>query len=124
MALGPDEQEEDRAVFVGTLTLDLLLGDVHSLKQKRSVVRPVVADLRRAFEVSAAETGHLDLHRRSEVSAGLVAADARHCRDVLAACEARVAGRPEVDLLSARIRVWSGDDDVPEPLTEGEEIRD
>ncbi len=111
-------------MFVGTLTLDLLLGDVHSLKQKRSVVRPVVADLRRSFEVSAAETGHLDLHRRSEVSAGLVAADARHCREVLDACEARVAARPELDLLSARIRIWNGEDDLGAPFTEGEEIRD
>jgi len=101
-------------VFVGTLTLDLLLGDVHSLKQKRSVIRPVVAELRKSFEVSAAETGHLDLHRRSEVSVGLVAADAQHCREVLAACEAKVARRPELDLLAARVRVWNGNDDVLE----------
>jgi hypothetical protein len=100
-------------VFVGTLTLDLLLGDVHSLKEKRSVIRPVIAELRRAFEVSVAETGQLDLHRRGEVSVGLVAADAAHIRDVLAACEERVANRPELELLAARTRVWSGDDDVP-----------
>lgn len=103
-------------MFVGTLSLDLLLGDVHSLKEKRSVIRPVVAQLRRTFEVSAAETGHLELHRRSEVSVGLVAADAAHIRDVLAACEAQVAQRPELDLLAARTRVWSGDDDVHESL--------
>ncbi len=54
-------------MYLGTLSLDLLLGDVHSLKEKRSVVRPIVAELRRRFDVSAAETGHLDLHRRAEV---------------------------------------------------------
>ena len=37
-------------VFTGALALDLLLGDVHSLKEKRSVVRPIVAELRRKFE--------------------------------------------------------------------------
>ena len=52
-------------MFVGALELDVLLGDVHSLKQKRSAVRPVIAELRRRFEVSAAEAGHLDLHRRA-----------------------------------------------------------
>jgi uncharacterized protein YlxP (DUF503 family) len=98
-------------VYVGTLTLDLLLGDVHSLKQKRSLVRPLVADLRKQFDVSVAETDHLDLHRRSEVAVAVVAADPQHCRDVLAACEQRVAGRPELDLLSTRTRVWSSDDD-------------
>ena len=38
-------------MFTGSLALDLLLGDVHSLKEKRSVVRPVVAELRRKFEL-------------------------------------------------------------------------
>ena len=33
-------------MFTGSLALDLLLGDVHSLKGKRSVVRPIVAELK------------------------------------------------------------------------------
>ena len=32
-------------MFVGALELDILLGDVHSLKQKRSVIRPVLAEV-------------------------------------------------------------------------------
>jgi uncharacterized protein YlxP (DUF503 family) len=98
-------------MYVGSLTLDLLLGDVRSLKQKRSVVRPVVAELKRRFDVSAAETGDHDLHRRAEVGVALVAANAAHCRQVLAACESLVAGRPELELLSARIRVWGDGDE-------------
>ena len=35
-------------MFVGTLCFDLLLGDVQSLKEKRSVVRPIVAELHRS----------------------------------------------------------------------------
>jgi uncharacterized protein YlxP (DUF503 family) len=98
-------------VFIGALTLDLLLGDVHSLKQKRSFVRPLVAELRRRYEVSVAETGHLDLHRRSEVGVAVVAADAAHCRSVLQACEELVAGRPELELVATRTRVWRDDDE-------------
>jgi hypothetical protein len=98
-------------VFVGSLSLDLLLGDVHSLKEKRSVVRPIVAELRRSFTVSAAETGHLDLHRRAEVGVGVVAADPGHCTEVLDACERLVANRPEVDLLAARRRIWDDGDE-------------
>ena len=97
-------------MFTGALALDLLLGDVHSLKEKRSVVRPVVAELRRTFEVSAAETGHLDLHRRALVGVAVVAADAAHCREVLDACERLVADRPELELLSARQRLVGEDD--------------
>ena len=97
-------------MFTGTLSLDLLLGDVHSLKEKRSVVRPVVAELRRRFEVSAAEAGHLDLHRRALVGVAVVAADAAHVRDVLDACERLVASRPELEVLSARQQLFGEED--------------
>jgi hypothetical protein len=36
-------------MYIAALTLDVLLGDVHSLKQKRGVVRPLVAELRRRY---------------------------------------------------------------------------
>jgi uncharacterized protein len=92
-------------VYVGALELDVLLGDVHSLKQKRSVVRPVIAELRRRFEVAVAEAGHLDLHRRALIGVAMVAPDSEHVRDVLDACERLVAARVEFQLLSARQRL-------------------
>lgn len=98
-------------MWFGWIEFDLLLGDVHSLKAKRSVVRPLLAEVRRRFEVSVAETGQQDLHRRSSVSAGLVAADAAHVIEVLDGIERLVAYRPEVELLSARRRMHSADDD-------------
>lgn len=98
-------------MFVGTLQLDLLLGDVHSLKEKRSVVRPIVAELRRRFDVAAAEAGHVELHRRSLVGVAVVASDAAHCREVLDACERLVAARPEVEMLSARSRLYGEEED-------------
>ena len=94
-------------MYVGALELDVLLGDVHSLKQKRSAVRPVIAELRRRFEVSAAEAGLLDLHRRALIGVAAVAPDAEHVRDLLDACERLVAARPEIALLSARHRLVS-----------------
>jgi uncharacterized protein YlxP (DUF503 family) len=98
-------------VFTGALALDLLLRDVHSLKQKRSVVRPILAELKRKHEVSAAEAGHLDLHRRALVGVAVVAADAEHVRRVLEACERLVAARPEVEVLSARQQLFGSDDE-------------
>jgi uncharacterized protein YlxP (DUF503 family) len=98
------------ALFVGTVEFDLLLGDVHSLKEKRSIVRPVVAELRRRFDVAAAEVGDADLHRRVAVGVSVVASSAAHCRDVLDQCERFVAGRPELELLSARRRLFGPED--------------
>jgi len=92
-------------MYVGALELDVLLGDVSSLKGKRSLVRPVISELRRRFEVAVAEAGHLDLHRRTLIGVSCVAADAGQVTEVLDRCERLVAGRPELELLSARRRI-------------------
>lgn len=97
-------------MYVGTLAFDLLLGDVASLKQKRSVIRPIVAELRRRFCVAAAETGDADLHRRAEVGVAQVSGDMRHLREVLDACERWMAARPEVELLSVQCRIHGPED--------------
>jgi uncharacterized protein len=95
-------------VYVGALTLDVLLGDVRSLKQKRSVVRPLIAEVHRRYPaVAVAETGHLDLHRRTEIGVAVVTATAAHATDVLAGCERLVAARPDIELLSARQRLFN-----------------
>ena len=98
-------------MWIGWLEFDILLGDVSSLKQKRSVVRPIVAELQRRFSVSAAETASLDLHRRAGVGVAMVAADRAHVVEVLDAAERLVAGRPEIELLSARRGIHRSDDE-------------
>lgn len=98
-------------MWIGWIEFDILLGDVRSLKQKRSVVRPLVAELQRRFTVSAAEAGSLELHRRAGVGVSVVAADRAHVVDVLDAAERLVAARPEIELLSARRGLARSDDD-------------
>ncbi|WP_344837917.1 DUF503 domain-containing protein [Actinocorallia longicatena] len=98
-------------MFVGALTLDLLLGDVHSLKEKRGVVRPIIAEVRKRFPaVAVAETGDQDLHRRAEIAIAVVSGSAGNCTEVLNACERLVAGRPEIELLSARQRLYDDEE--------------
>jgi hypothetical protein len=95
-------------MYVAALTLDVLLGDVRSLKQKRAVVKPLVAELRRRFPgVAVSETGHLDLHRRAEVGVAVVSASAGNAASVLDEIERLIAARPEIELLSARQRLFN-----------------
>ncbi|KAB1642225.1 DUF503 domain-containing protein [Gulosibacter chungangensis] len=98
-------------MWIGWIEFDVLLGDVHSLKEKRSVVRPIIAEIRKKFQISVAEVGHLDLHRRTALGASLVAADSTHVTEVLDEVERLVANRPEVTLLSAHRRLHSSDDE-------------
>ncbi|MDT4987430.1 MAG: uncharacterized protein QOI74_1524 [Micromonosporaceae bacterium] len=97
-------------MYTGTALFDVLLpGDSRSLKAKRSYVRPIVAALRRV-EVAAAEVGALDLHGRAEIAVAVVAADAGHVGRVLDTCENLVSGRPEIELLSVRRRLYGEED--------------
>ncbi|MGP3981221.1 DUF503 domain-containing protein [Streptomyces sp. KR80] len=98
-------------MYVGTLSFDVLLGDVRSLKEKRSVVRPIIAELQRKYAVSVAEVGDQDLYRRARIGLAVVSGDTGHLTDVLDRCERFVAARPEVELLSVRRRFHGDHDD-------------
>ena len=98
-------------MWIGWIEFDLLLGDVHSLKDKRAVIRPILADLRRITEASVAEVDDQDLHRRAVIGVGVVASGAERVTDTLDRAERLVASRPEVTLLSARRRLRRSDDE-------------
>lgn len=97
-------------MWIGWLEFDLLLGDVRSLKQKRSAIRPIVAELQRKFGVSASETGSQDLYRRAGIGVSVTCGDRGHAVEVLDAVERLVSGRPEFELLSARRGLLRSDD--------------
>src|SRR5215216_6606374 len=92
----------EMAMWVGAIEFDLRLGEVRSVKEKRSIVRPLIADVRRKFMISVAEVDHLDLHRRAGLGVALVSPDRAHLIEVLDDVERLIAYRPEVELLSAR----------------------
>lgn len=96
--------------WVGVIEFDLLLGEVFSLKQKRSVIRPLIAELKRTHAVSVAEVSYQDLHRRSGVAVAVVAGDPAHLTAVLDIVERQVGGHPELTLVSARRRLRGPED--------------
>lgn len=108
---GTPSPGHDGSVWIGWTEFDLLLGDVHSLKQKRAVIRPIVAELRRATDASVAEVGDQELHRRAEIGIAVTAGSAGWVTDVLDRAERLVAEHPEVTLLSARRRMLRADDE-------------
>ena len=100
-----------RTVFSGTLTIDVLLGDVHSLKEKRGLIRPVLAELNRRPAVGAAEVDCQDLHRRVVFGIAVVAGSHRRVVELLDDCEGSVARHPEFEVLSVRRRIHRDDDE-------------
>ena len=81
--------------------MELRLRDVHSLKEKRSVVRPIIEGAHRRFAVAAAEVAHQDSWRQATIGMAVVSGDAGHAGSVLDAVERFVWSFPEIEVLSA-----------------------
>lgn len=60
---------------VGVLRLTLFLGEGHSLKEKRSVLRKIKARVANKFNVSIAETDDHDLWQRTQLGICQVGTD-------------------------------------------------
>ncbi len=69
---------------------ELHLEGCHSLKEKRSVVKPLTSALRRELNVSVAETGHQDLWQRAEIACAAVGSDRRIVEETLRAADALI----------------------------------
>ncbi len=87
-------------MYVASLTVDLHLPASHSLKDKRSLLRPILEGCRRRFAVAAAEVGHQDLWQRSTLGMAVVSGSAGHAEEVLDAVERFVWSFPEVEVTS------------------------
>lgn len=97
-------------MWIGWNEFDILLGDVHSLKSKRSLVRPIVADIRKRFQISVAEVEDAQLHRRTRIGVSMVSADRDHVVETLQRVEELVARRPEIELLASKLRLVQSTD--------------
>src|ERR671924_2108609 len=96
-------------MFVALLRLELRLHDAMSLKDKRSVVRRLTADLRR-LNCAVAEVAHQDLRQRATLAVATVANEGFHARRVLVEAERLVERTPGVELLSSNVTLYGPED--------------
>jgi uncharacterized protein len=59
-------------MVVGVCTLELIIPEADSLKDKRSVLKSMLEGMRTRFHVSAAEVEHMDLWRRATIGVACV----------------------------------------------------
>jgi uncharacterized protein len=70
-------------MIIGACTITLHLPGIHSLKEKRSIVKSVLARLRNEFNVSTAEVDAQDAHGRAVIGVACVSANAEYARGQL-----------------------------------------
>jgi len=77
-----------------------------SLKEKRSLIKPLLARLHREFNVAAAEVAHQDVWQSAEIAIVVVGNDAGHLRAELQNILRWIEhNRPEVEVVDARFEL-------------------
>jgi len=85
-------------MVIGVLQLELGVGDAMSLKDKRRVIKSLKDRLAHAHNISIAEVGALDEHRRAILGIAMVSNDTRYVQGALAKLVDFVRTVPNVDL--------------------------
>ena len=70
-------------MHVGVVTVEIEVTDAMTLKDKRQVMRSLLARIRNAFNVSAAEVGHLDAHSLATIGIAAVANEKAYVNGML-----------------------------------------
>lgn len=86
---------------IGVLVLELEVIAAQSLKEKRSAVKSLKDRLHEKYNVAVAETDHLDLWQRAELTACAVSAERRQTEKVLQSVDDFVASDPRVRIIGA-----------------------
>jgi hypothetical protein len=89
---------------VGLLVIDCLLGDGHSLKEKRRVLLSLTQRLRNHYNVSVAEIEHQDLWQRSKIAVVCVNTEWQVLEGILSKIIGLMQNDPRFTLLNSEFQ--------------------
>ena len=90
-------------MVIGVLQVELSVQDAMSLKDKRRVVKSIKDRIAHAHNVSIAEVGALDQHRRAILGIAMVSNDTRYVEGALSKLVDFIRSGPQVDLIDFQI---------------------
>lgn len=91
-------------MVVATCVIHLELPGVRSLKEKRRIVKSILAKVRRQFNVAAAEIDHHDVWQSSAIALVTIGTDTGHLHRVLEHAVAWLAdARPDIPIAAYSI---------------------
>ncbi|MCL4371410.1 MAG: DUF503 domain-containing protein [Chloroflexi bacterium] len=93
-------------MIVGAVRVVLHLPVAHSLKEKRHVVKSIIARVHNQFNVSAAEVEDQDLWQRAVIGIAVATNDTHHANEVLSSVVNFVQGAsPEAEMTDYQIDI-------------------
>ena len=92
-------------MIVGTAVFDLSLSGVNSLKEKRRILKSLLARLHNRFNVSISEVDHNDSLKTSQLGLAVVSNDKVHADRVIATIFRIIESEPEINLVDYRVEM-------------------
>lgn len=91
-------------MIVGACTIDLHLPGVHSLKEKRGIVKSLIAQLQKKFNASVAEVDFHDVWQSTCLGVSVVSTTSGHAQAMLENIAAWIEQyRPDIDVVDQSI---------------------
>ena len=93
------------AMHIGVLQVEISIPDAMSLKDKRQVVKSLKDRIAHGHNVSIAEVGALDEHRRSIIGVAMVSNDKRYVEGALSKLVDFIRMVPQASLIDYQIEL-------------------
>ncbi len=88
-------------MHAGASRIELRIRDMRSLKEKRKVVKSIIADIGESYAVAVAEVDHQDLWQRADLGVAVVSGSPGHVDRMLTAVQIDLDRRTEIEVLGA-----------------------
>jgi uncharacterized protein YlxP (DUF503 family) len=98
-------------MLVSAGRFDLRIPGCRSLKEKRHVVKTLIASLHGTFHVAVAEVDHQDLWQRAAIGVSAVSGERYHLNKVMHEVQRHVERFPGVELIDAQVSLHAPDDE-------------
>jgi len=90
-------------VHAAVIRVELKIPGVRSLKEKRRIVKSLIANLTNTHPLSVAEVDHQDLWQRSTIGIAVVASSSIHLERLVHVVERDLNRRTDIDVLSVSV---------------------
>lgn len=98
-------------MIIGSLHLVLHLPEGHSLKEKRMIVKSLLARARNEYGVASAEVGNTERWQIAELGFACVSSSRQHAESILRQVQSYVENaRPDLPLLEANLDFFAPGD--------------
>lgn len=91
---------------IGVLHAELRFSVCHSLKEKRSIIRPVIRLLQDQFKLAVAEVADQDIWRSAILAIAAISADRLVVEQTLQSALHYLEGRPDFEVIDCRVEIF------------------